>query len=92
MKIATENSRYGFRWDIIDLPWGPLDEDGEEEMEVLVSFSSSPNLFANIFMTCRTILGTRDMIFDPFVLWRALRLMLFALLPKPPHHVICMVT
>ncbi len=39
-------------------------------MEVLVSFSSSPNLFANIFMTCRTILGTRDMIFDPFVLWR----------------------
>jgi len=25
----------GDRWDIIDLPWGPLDEDGEEEMEVL---------------------------------------------------------
>ena len=28
------------RWDIIDLPWGPLDEDGEEEMEVLVRLSS----------------------------------------------------
>jgi len=25
----------GDRWDVIDLPWGPLDEDGEEEYEVL---------------------------------------------------------